>query len=169
VLPRWQRPAHAVAQHAGIAGEEVDLVPGLERNAVERIIDGDVFEDAASLVPASTGERAKSGDVSLSPRRGEPGRSLMALPCDGKRLAIGRQAVEITFEDMRHDEAGIGRDGGITIEPTGSPMALQLAHRAQVVIEAGRAGAGEREAERIGKGHMVRLAMPTELSNWMRW
>ncbi|MER8482729.1 hypothetical protein NKH12_09475 [Mesorhizobium sp. M1322] len=30
-LPGRQRAADAVAQHAGIAGEEIDLVPGLQR------------------------------------------------------------------------------------------------------------------------------------------
>ena len=78
-LPGRQRTADSVAQHAGVAGEEIDLVPGLQRQRVERKFDGDILEDAAGFMPASPGEMAKGCNMRLlALRRGKRQRRLVA-------------------------------------------------------------------------------------------
>ena len=67
--PGRQGARDAVAQHARVAGEEVDLVAGLQRQRVARIVDGDVFEQPAGLVPAALRKLAKRRDMRLLARR----------------------------------------------------------------------------------------------------
>ena len=65
LLPGGQRPADAVAQHARIAGKEVDLVSHLQRHGVERIVDRDVLEDASGVVPASLRQMTEGAHMRL--------------------------------------------------------------------------------------------------------
>ncbi len=69
-LPRRQGPADAVAQHAGIAGEEIDLVSHLQRQRVERVVDRDVLKDAGGVMPAALCQMAERGDMRLLARAG---------------------------------------------------------------------------------------------------
>jgi len=53
------RARDAVAQHARIAEQEIGLVAGLQRQRVERMINGEVFEHARSGAPAATDQRGR--------------------------------------------------------------------------------------------------------------
>ena len=131
LIPVRQRLFDAGAQHRRVAGEEIDLMAGLERQRVARIRVGEIGEHLAGLVPAALGEMAERGDMAaLARRRGNAGCGGMA--CLDHRLCAGlrRQPVEIALERMRHDEVGRGRDRPVRAGDRVADEAAQLVRAA---------------------------------------
>ena len=64
---RWpcrQGAGDAVAQHAGMAGEEIELMSDLQRQQIARVRDGNIFQDARCLMPAPVQQMADRGNMS---------------------------------------------------------------------------------------------------------
>ena len=154
--PGRQGARDAVAQHARIAGEEVDLVAGLQRQRVARIVDGDVLEQPARLVPAALRQPAEGCDMRpLARRAAKRQRRRVGRPGNRRRLALGREAVEIALQHMRHDEirdlaaiAAFDRRDRVADE------ALQFMQRALIVCERCWRRAGQFEIESIAHGSL---------------
>ena len=70
VRPRRQRPRDAVAQHARLAAEEVELVADLQREQVVRVFDRDVLHHLRRLVPAAFDQVVDGVEVALLLRGG---------------------------------------------------------------------------------------------------
>jgi hypothetical protein len=95
-------------------------------------------------MPAAFGEVAKRGDMRLLARRGgQCGSGFIACPRDGNGGGLGGQAVNVTLEDMRHDEAGIGRDRRLRVADRIADEAAQHVQRVFVLGDALGAGAGK--------------------------
>lgn len=155
-LPRRQRAADAVAQHAGIAGEEIDLVPGLQRQRIERKLDGYILEQTGGFMPVSCSKMAKCCDMRLLARRGGKRQCrLVACPGHGCRLALGGEAEEIALEHLRHDEAGILGNGAIDRADRIADEALQFAHSLAVGREPGLSRARKRQPECVPDCHVM--------------
>ena len=59
LVPGRQRARDAVAQHARLAAEEVDLMADLQRKQVARLPDRDVFQHLRGRVPAALDQVAE--------------------------------------------------------------------------------------------------------------
>ena len=101
-VPGRQGAGDAVAQHAAVAGEIVDLVAGLQRQRVARMVDRDVLQRLARGVPAAGGEMAERGDVGrLARARRQRGRRLVAGPRDRCRCGLAERVAGEAAQRMQ--------------------------------------------------------------------
>jgi hypothetical protein len=63
LAPGWHGACKAITQHARVTGKEIDLMAGLQRQRIERFVDGQILQYSASLVPAPTGKPSKRRDM----------------------------------------------------------------------------------------------------------
>src|SRR5262245_201824 len=56
-IPVWERTRDAISQHAGIAGEEVDLMSRLQGQSITRVTDAQILENQAGCAPSSLDEQ----------------------------------------------------------------------------------------------------------------
>ena len=154
--PVGQRAGDAVAQEPGIAGEEVDLVTGLQRQQVVRMVGADPQDRPARLVPACPRPDGRPPRDGPSPRgpamrrgRGVGG----ARGVDARRL--GAEQIQPRLQQMGHGEAGaVGErrlDGGHRI----AAIEAEQAERRLVVVA--RAGGGAAQAWRRDQSWDLRL------------
>ena len=136
----------AVAQHARVAGEEVDLVAHLQRQQVLRVADAQVLEDAAGAVPLAVGQgtgRRHVQGLALGGRAARGGG--MRLACRRQAGRLGAEQVQVGHQHMGHRH--VRRDGqrGLGLGQRVVEVAAQ--QRAGGVVMFGGLGIGA--AERV--------------------
>src|SRR5690606_28720461 len=65
VRPLRQGARDSVAQHTGVAGEEIDLVAGEKSERIARMLDGNILERGRSLVPAAARQMTEGRDMGV--------------------------------------------------------------------------------------------------------
>jgi len=93
----------AVAQHARVAGEEVDLVAHLQRQQVQGVTDAQILQDAAGTMPLALRQCAGGRHVhGLALGGRAAGRSGMRLARRRQPGRFGAQQVQVGHQHMRH-------------------------------------------------------------------
>ncbi len=112
--PRRQGARDPVAQHARVAAEEVDLVTGVQRQRVKRVVDAHVFQRAAGIAPAAVDQRGNRLHMaSLALGTCEAGRLGMAGARHGQPGGLGAEQEQVGLERMGHRHLRRGSECGV--------------------------------------------------------
>ena len=107
VRPRRQRARDAVAQHARLAAEEVELVADLQRQQVARVFDRDVLQHLRRRVPAAFDQMVDGVEMALLLRGGGklPG-GIARRARDRNAGRLGAEQMQPRAQRVRHHEIG---------------------------------------------------------------
>ena len=162
--PGGQGPRDAVAQHARVAGQEVDQLAGLQSQEVARVVDGHVLKDAAGGPGPASEQRLGGGAVGLfAAVGGKPARVGQGGAADGLGRRVGADAGHVGLQQMGHDETGaVGqRPGQVLHRP--AAIAVVGVERRLVGLRRCRAGAGQGMAVDVSCGHGSLIVLPPKL------
>ena len=137
----------AVAQHARVAGEEVDLVAHLQRQQVLRVADAQVLQDAAGPVPLAVGQCAGGRHVqglALGGRAAGGGGVRLARHRQAGRL--GAEQVQVGHQHMGHRHVRRLRQRGLGLGQRVIEVAAQQRAGGLVVFGGLGIGAAQRVA-----------------------
>ena len=143
VRPGRQRARDAVAQHARLAAEEVELVADLQRKQIARVFDRDVFHHLRGRVPAAFDQVVDGVEVALLLRGGGqiPG-GVARRACDRNAGRLGAEQVQPRLQRVRHDETGTFGERLVDARDRIVDEEIQFTHRRLIVGQAvpGRSG-----------------------------
>jgi hypothetical protein len=139
-----------------VAGEEVDLMPGEEREGVTRGLDGDILEQLAGAMPAALDEMTDGRHMALLAHRpGARGGGAMRLPRHLDPGWLGPEQMKPRLQRMGHRKARGRSDGRVGAGDGIRPVALEIGHGLFVVVERGCRRSGHRQASHIRESHGV--------------
>jgi hypothetical protein len=105
LTPRRQCACDAVAQHARVPGEEVNLVAALQRERIARILHAQILERPAGRPPAPLCQKLDRVQVAaLAVVGGKRLCRLMRRARHGQRRGFRPHQVQICLEDVPHYE-----------------------------------------------------------------
>ena len=105
--PGGQGAGNAVAQHARVAGQEIHLLAGLQRQNVQRVGDGDILKDASRVLEFSNHDRIDRRDVSgLAWSHCETRRRGDSCSAEAANPGFGSDQRHIGDKHVSHDESG---------------------------------------------------------------
>jgi hypothetical protein len=150
LVPGGQCAGNAVPQHARVTGEEVHLVPGLQREQVVRVLQAQVFQHPGGLVPVAVRHQPRGLQVQALARSGRQHcGGIAGGPRHGDAGRLGAQQVQPGQQQVRHGELGIGLDGLLSQRGGVADEAAELVQRLLVGDEAGGGGTGQVVVESV--------------------
>ena len=154
-MPGRQRACDAIAQHARITAEEIDLVANMQRQCIARVGDADVLEHAPRGTPAAFDEQPHRFHVpELALGACQRCRGCTARARDRQRRRLGAEQEQITLQHMRHRHLWGRRQRGVDCGDGVADIAAGLMRgRFQVRQAIGR-GAGHQVAGRVVVFHL---------------
>ncbi len=153
-LPGRQRARDPVAQHARVAGEEIERVSGLQRQRVARVVDAQVLQRARRVVPAALQQQADRLQVACFAPVGRQAQS--GLPGGARRgeaARLGAEQAEPGLERVRHRHRRRCGDGGFRLGERIAEIALEQAQRLRIARLALGRRAGQGVALRVLEVH----------------
>ncbi len=152
--PGRQRPGDAIPQQALVAGEEVELLPELQRQQVVRMLEAQVFERARRQPPASGTPVPDRRQMPCLPGIGRQGPGLrQRLARQRHGPGVGADQKQPGTQRMRHRELRRGRDRRLGVAERVTTQAAQFAQRDFEGVEGLGTGAAERVTVQILHRH----------------